>query len=288
MLSPWWCIVATFLICIHILISIFVLSSFQYNSLSMKKMLFTHLTHPGVPSDDWQTNGDEETGLSDIHPICSTWISMANLATDMIFEASYLTEIIDRKSTEIIDRVNNFALEMEEMLSDVCQKIRNEIALLQDSDLKRSFEQSCDYVGEMYVEVQQKVRYSGVSIRSASDSYLNNLRNKMIFMYQSLHEHVVRNATAISVRECTCDALLFVHDMQTHILPQLNVCADFYAMHSMMAVNGTARDMLLLTGYIRNAAIESIEAEEANLNDEEVCAFTNQLFVCLFVCSYGI
>lgn len=235
-----------FLILAYIITSFYVLSTYRLYGTSMKAVLNTYLSYPGVLSDDWEISGDEETGLSHIHVECSTWSSMGTFLLDMVAEANKLAKTINKQTQELIDHFSSFLFEVEVVLDDFRNKVDQFVVTIkgQPGDADKIMIECCDYLSEMYGAIQQKARYTGVGIVSNSRLYMHKVHDQMTMMFQGLYEKVVRNATASSIRECTCHLLIRVNELQKDHLPKVKNCAEDYTMESIRALNGTAYELL--------------------------------------------
>lgn len=231
----------------------------------MKAVLNTYLAYPSVPTDGWETTGDEETGLSHIHIECSTWTSMGTFLLDMVTDTNELTKSLNEHTQEIIDHLNSFLFEIEVVLDDFRNRVDYYVATIKGKpgNADKHMANCSEYLNEVYTVIQQKARYTGVGIVSDSHLYVHKVHDQMTMMFQGLYEKVIRNATASSIRECTCDLLMRTNDLQKVHLPKVKNCAEHYAMESIRVLNGTAYDLLQSSESVMERMSESQKTTNA-------------------------
>lgn len=260
------------LIIAYIFCSFYILASFRLYGTSMKSMMLAYLAYPGVPSEEYyeESSGDEETGLSHIHPECSTWASMGEFLMDMVEETTTLAQNVNKRTEDTMDRLSNFVFEIEIVLDDFREKVESFLPKISEGKGKvaEAMKEACDYLVEMYSSVQQRSRYVGMSIVASNRKFVLKIHDQMGAMFQGLYEKVVRNATASSIRECTCELLLRVDVFQRNNLPGVKDCAEVYAIQTIKSLNSTAYDLLSASEYtIDNLAQLQSSMKLGDLNE---------------------
>lgn len=268
------------LMLMHYLALFVILAAFRLFGTSMKHDVFGNLVYLGTgpPPKAWQTDGTEETGLVEYRKECETWNTMRKHLLAMTSRANNIAQETHKQSQEIVLHFGNFASEMETVLDEYRQKIDKQIAYVHDKYPNKALKGCCDYLSEMYKEIHQKVRYSAVNIASTSKAFVEKLRNQMSAMFKGLYDKIIRNTSAHNMRECTCDVLARVYDMQQNHLPRIKLCVESYAFQTMKALNGTAHGLLGRSGrtvetvslFVKSKSID----EATKAVTKEVCSLS--------------
>lgn len=225
------------------------MSSYYLNGRAIRDEIIKHFSYidERATTEDWEIFGDEETGLGDIHTECTTWASMSAFLVVTATDSNALAKSINQHAQKIIDHYHGFMLEIKTLLEEFHKKNNNHETTSNNKKIDRKDKISVEcnqFLNEVFDAIQQKIRYIDINIMNSIRLYVHKLHDQLTAMIEGLYEKMIREAEPINVRECTCNLLVRVSELQQNSLPKAKICLESYALHSIRALNETAYDFL--------------------------------------------